>query len=169
MTDKTDIPALRDKHELALKDLTERLTECNRLNFCMDELSAFAAFSSSVIDQLEAERQQREVAETELAELRGEQEPFGYAFDDRAGNLQITRYKPTLAHDHKVEIVELFTRQPKPVAVLPAELDFDCELENGEGDEEEEWLRGRVAGFNEAIKQCDDLMRAAGIVVKDGE
>jgi len=54
MTEKTDIEALRDKLELALKDLTERLTDCHRLNFCIDELSAFAAFSSTVIDQFEA-------------------------------------------------------------------------------------------------------------------
>ena len=66
MTDTTDIAALREKYELALKDLTERLMECNRLNYCMDEITAFAAFSSTVIDQLEAERQRADKAELEL-------------------------------------------------------------------------------------------------------
>jgi len=36
---------------------------------------------------------------------------------------------------------------------LPDDLDFDCEFENGDyGSDEEPWLRGRVAGFNEALK-----------------
>ncbi|MEN4908937.1 hypothetical protein [Rahnella bonaserana] len=62
MTDTKDIAALREKYELSLKDLTERLMECNRLNYCMDEITAFAAFSSTLIDQLEAERQRADDA-----------------------------------------------------------------------------------------------------------
>ncbi|ADW76551.1 hypothetical protein Rahaq_4976 (plasmid) [Rahnella aceris] len=70
MTDTTDIAALREKYELALKDLTERLMECNRLNYCMDEITAFAAFSSTVIDQLEAERQRGDALQAEGDEFR---------------------------------------------------------------------------------------------------
>lgn len=66
MTDTTDIAALRDKYELALKDVTDRLVECSRLNFCMDELTAFAAFSSTIIDQLEAERQRGEAKDNAI-------------------------------------------------------------------------------------------------------
>lgn len=103
MTDTTDIKALREKYTLALKYLTNRLAECNRLNYCGDELSAFAAFSSTVIDQFEAERQRAddsvpshvitivnqqteilelteraEKAEAEIAALKGDQVPFRY-------------------------------------------------------------------------------------------
>lgn len=76
MTDTTDIKALHEKYTLVLKDLTNRLAECNRLNYCGDELSAFAAFSSTVIDQLEAERQraveQLVLAGEEVFKLRAE-------------------------------------------------------------------------------------------------
>lgn len=52
----------------------------------------------------------------ELIAIREQQgKPYGYAFDDRRGNLQITRYMPTLAHDHHVPVVELFTAPQSPV------------------------------------------------------
>lgn len=36
---------------------------------------------------------------------------------------------------------------------LPDDLDFDCEFEKGDYDiDEEPWLRGRVDGFNEALR-----------------
>ncbi|MGP9420813.1 hypothetical protein ACT3RT_17665 [Ewingella sp. AOP9-I1-14] len=121
--------------------------------------------------QLEAERQQREAAEGELAELRGEQEPVGL-IKRKTPLLSDGAFRYSFISDVNLPLdTELFTRQPKPVVVLPAELDFDCELEKGEGYDfdEEPWARGRVDGFNEALQQCDKLMRAAGIVVKDGE
>jgi len=188
------IGALRDKHELTLKDLTERLTESNRLNFCMDELSAFAAFSSTVIDQLEAERQQREAAEAaalamrddmrlareELAELRGEQEPVTMddlrdAVAEMSGGLPM-EWRETTSKGHQGvpfinfnslhRIVSKFTRQPKPVVVkLPAAL--MPAIHNS----------GELFMTPDNLEQGgylnrDDVtlvLRAAGIVVKDGE
>ncbi|MGV8925050.1 MAG: hypothetical protein ACOH2G_05135 [Ewingella sp.] len=101
MTDKTDIAALREKHSSLTNDLTSRLTECNRVNYCWDEVSALSAFSSTLLDQLEAERLRADKAELELikplpigeliqrlegqtyekwfsqSELKGEQMPVG--------------------------------------------------------------------------------------------
>lgn len=185
MTDKTVIAAVRDKHELALKDLTVRLTECNRLNFCMDELSAFAAFSSTVIDQLEAERQQLEAAEAELAALRGGQEPvakrigitpdgdtyeiwldanrYHYRTDGSASLMMEGMNHSFPRRVKSVTIIaalkaivglqeQLFTRQPKPVVVLP----------------KSHYVVGCADKFM-SEREVQGAMLAAGIVVKDGE
>jgi len=51
--------------------------------------------------------------------------------------------------------------------VIPDDLDFDCEFENGDyGIEDELWLRGRIDGFNTGMKKITKAIRATGITVK---
>ncbi|MES4611379.1 hypothetical protein V2154_15875 [Ewingella sp. CoE-038-23] len=146
MTEKTDIEALRDKLELALKDLTERLTDCHRLNFCMDELSAFTAFSSTVIDQLEEERQQREAAEAELAAVRGQKGQIAF------------RYRWVADEEHEASRWMYEDR--------PEEFDSIMKLEGAE------WEEFRITPASKlTIKEAVSayISKSAGIVVKDGE
>lgn len=102
------------------------------------------------------------VAWTDKEELRALAE-YGCAY--------IFKIDPANPYTDPRRQIMLCRSQPKPVAVLPEELDFDCELEKGEGYDidEEPHLRGRVDGFNEAIKLCRELMRSAGIDLKDSE
>ena len=141
MTDTTDIKALREKYELALKDLTERLTECNRLNYCMDEITAFAAFSSTLIDKLEAERQRADDAHkygserdseneslmltvgrlrVEIAELKGDQKPYGYYSAETETILEQQGHASISAEPLADSRFPLFTAPQKPVVTLPA-------------------------------------------------
>lgn len=47
---------------------------------------------------------------------------------------------------------------------LPVSLDFDCEMENGDYDiDEEPYLRGKVDGFNYALTKVRRLNGTAGI------
>ena len=47
---------------------------------------------------------------------------------------------------------------------LPVSLDFDCEMENGDYDiDEEPYLRGKVYGFNYALTKVRRLNGTAGI------
>lgn len=47
---------------------------------------------------------------------------------------------------------------------LPCSLDFDCEMENGDHDiDEEPYLRGKVDGFNYSLTKVRRLNSAAGI------
>ena len=51
--------------------------------------------------------------------------------------------------------------------VIPDDLDFDCEYENGAcSDHEESWLRGRVDGFSDGVRITARAIRAAGILTK---
>ena len=53
---------------------------------------------------------------------------------------------------------------------IPDEIDFDHENEYGEhGGNGESWMRGRVQGFNEAIRKVKRNAIAAGIITKVGE
>ncbi|AYZ55084.1 hypothetical protein EGY21_09395 [Klebsiella oxytoca] len=57
-------------------------------------------------------------------------------------------------------IAELESRTVK----LPDALDFDCEMENGDYDiDEEPYLRGKVDGFNHALTKIRRLNGTAGI------
>ncbi|HBW8159360.1 TPA: hypothetical protein MFH43_001222 [Klebsiella pneumoniae] len=50
---------------------------------------------------------------------------------------------------------------------LPCSLDFDCEMENGDHDiDEEPYLRGKVDGFNYSLTKVRRLNSAAGIKVE---
>ena len=166
MTEKTDIEALRDKLELALKDLTERLTDCHRLNFCMDELSAFTAFSSTVIDQLEEERQKREVAEEELAALRGEQEPLAWTDVEELRDVEkhgcgyLFKIDPATPYTDPRRQIMVYRRQPKPVVVLPA---YRCSPDM----HTKQYFE--TIGFNLGLDASKAAIEAADIVVKDGE
>ena len=52
---------------------------------------------------------------------------------------------------------------------IPDEIDFDHENEYGEhGGNGESWMRGRVQGFNEAIRKVKRNAIAAGIITKVG-
>lgn len=51
--------------------------------------------------------------------------------------------------------------------VIPDDLDFDCEYENGGcRNHEESWLRGRVDGFSDGVRITARAIRAAGITTK---
>lgn len=90
---------------------------------------------SGTVDTVDGQRdhwmERARKAESELAALKGDQVPYGYAFEDRVGREQFQRTRPVLAQDHRVTIVELFTAPQKPV-VLPEGFypdgDIDCEL-----------------------------------------
>lgn len=57
------------------------------------------------------------------------------------------------------------TAESRTVTVkLPVSLDFDCEMENGDYDiDEEPYLRGKVDGFNYALTKVRRLNGTAGI------
>lgn len=117
----------------------------------------------SIISQLEAERRQREAAETELAELRGQQEPVAvlYATGDVLTREEYVNDK-VFAACCKAE-TPLFTHPPKPVVVLS-----DCDI--GAVSHMAHWYTEEqceawLAGVEHAKKQ----MLAAGIVVNGGE
>ncbi|QMV54111.1 ead/Ea22-like family protein [Ewingella americana] len=108
----------------------------------------------ALLDQLEAERHQREAAEAELAELRGEQEPVAWI---KCGEVTT---EPTTAdvwiremnegYGYDVEV--LCKRQPKPVVVM----------------------KSGYLHKSEVIKAIEDAgivvrFETAGIVAKDGE
>lgn len=178
MTDTTDIAALREKYKLALKDLTERLMERNRLNYCMDEITAFSAFSSTVIDLLEAERQRaagseeelhkalhREkaaerkllAAQGEIAALKGDQVPVAYvctSFLDAKESFTISKMLSVGT--------PLYDRQKKPV-VLPET------YEPRMGGNYEIELVGVPNGEVYLVSDVKAAIEAAGGLVKDGE
>lgn len=63
----------------------------------------------------------------------------------------------------QARIAELESRTVK----LPDALDFDCEMENGDYDiDEEPYLRGKVDGFNHALTKIRRLNGTAGIKVE---
>lgn len=164
MTDTTDIKALREKYTLVLKDLTNRLAECNRLNYCGDELSAFAAFSSTVTDQLEAERQRADKSgerfykavqygaklEAELAALKGDQVPVAeIKFYPSTDKRPCMYWFGKQDRDFPVG-TQFFTAPQKPVV-----LSFEQWLES-KGDNPVGWVR-------EAMKEAyDAAIEAAG-------
>lgn len=62
----------------------------------------------------------------------------------------------------KVRIAELESRTV--TVKLPVSLDFDCEMENGDYDiDEEPYLRGKIDGFNYALTKIRRLNGTAGI------
>ncbi len=108
------------------------------------------------LDQLEAERQQREAAEEELAALRGEQEPVAIVNKLMFSDVSLTAHGKNL---NLLDGTRLFTSQPKPVVVTRPPMD----------DPYHKNLTTWIDGFNYASKGYDDALEAAGIVVKDGE
>ncbi|KAA8726712.1 hypothetical protein [Ewingella americana] len=129
-----------------------------------------------ILDQLEAERQQREEAEAELAALRGEQghgDTMVYMMPNVFASLVNTARDVALEYKNAQclrdalsrELKGYFTlsRQPKPVVVLS-----DCDIgavSHMAHWYSEEQCEAWVAGVDHAKRQ----MQAAGIVVKDGE
>ncbi len=146
-----------------------------------------------ILDQLEAERQRADKAESyarerdsenesialtvgrlrlELAALRGEQEPVTMedlrdAVAEMSGGLTMEWRETTSKGHHGVpfinfnslhRIVSKFTRQPKPVVVLPTEFFTATQNTRGMFELSEECMCGITTG-----------LEAAGIVVKDGE
>ncbi|MBZ7340669.1 hypothetical protein [Klebsiella grimontii] len=69
--------------------------------------------------------------------------------------------------DARAELAErrLAEMDSRTVTVkLPVSLDFDCEMENGDYDiDEEPYLRGKVDGFNYALTKVRRLNGTAGI------
>ena len=69
--------------------------------------------------------------------------------------------------DSRAELAErrLAEMDSRTVTVkLPVSLDFDCEMENGDYDiDEEPYLRGKVDGFNYALTKVRRLNGTAGI------
>ncbi|HDG9789077.1 TPA: hypothetical protein PJH99_004124 [Raoultella ornithinolytica] len=62
----------------------------------------------------------------------------------------------------KARIAELESRTV--TVKLPVSLDFDCEMENGDYDiDEEPYLRGKIDGFNYALTKIRRLNGTAGI------
>ncbi|VTM93333.1 hypothetical protein [Raoultella planticola] len=62
----------------------------------------------------------------------------------------------------KARIAELESRTV--TVKLPVSLDFDCEMENGDYDiDEEPYLRGKIDGFNYALTKIRRLNDTAGI------
>ncbi|MRT01927.1 hypothetical protein [Ewingella americana] len=179
MNDKTDIEALRDSAE-CMANLLDNLAGYEPQDIDMDTVEIrfedgngfdtgcdisvvdtaqkSADIIRSLLDQLEAERQQREAAEAELAELRGEQEPVGFT-NDKGLEALSKGYMVTITPDDRLlSPAPLFTRQPKPVVVLSFE----------------QWCKHRgekpLGWVREAMKDAyDGALESAGIAVKDGE
>ena len=152
MTEKTDIAALRRRsNNLRTADQTD-------------------AFIDLLLDKLEAERQQRVEAEAELAAPRGEQEPVAYMYRDNLHSDARFSLTPKISNwsredisEYEIAEIPLFTRQPKPVVVLPprksAKDYVDDEFTNAD----------LAAIYNAARLELKVRIQNAGIVVKDGE
>ncbi len=165
MTEKTDIAALRGEVP-AISNLFEA-----------------GKFIAKVLDQLEAERQRADELEqsndrirqrwvdevsnncdagkcineleAELAALRGEQEPVAIVNKLMFSDVSLTAQGKNL---NLPDGTQLFTRQPKPVVVLPAEFFTATQNMRGMFELSEECMCGITTG-----------LEAAGIVVKGGE
>ncbi|MFI3308900.1 hypothetical protein [Ewingella allii] len=164
MTEKTDIAALL----LDMRDLAERIkaamASCVE-SFCMDvadsieneigrglseqehqQISETASGLLVAQDQLEAERQQREKAEAELAALRGQKGQIAF------------RYRWVADEEHEASRWMYEDR--------PEEFDSIMKLEGAE------WEEFRITPASKlTIKEAVSayISKSAGIVVKDGE
>jgi hypothetical protein len=182
MTETTNIDALRERmmqqREAELTGKTPTFEECELL--VCDLLRALTLSNN----QLEAERQRTcemteqyldrnsalssaalryEKAEKEIAALRGTQEPVAWRITTSSGDVVIHREEQDLAaHSYYGNIVEpLFTRQPKPVVVLPAKSSHSLSASSNH--------RSYGDGFNKALEKIRPILESAGIVVKDAE
>jgi hypothetical protein len=214
MTDKTDIAALR---EAALKATAgEWCTDSQHsviadagmnANYYVAACSgpdsqinaSFIALANpaaiiALLDQLEAEHQRSDKAESyarerdsenesialtvgrlrlELAALRGAQEPVSFEWKQHYSSIgksgpwvklndqrTYEKLKSKHAGDLDFEFRELFTRQPKPVVVLP----------NINANKYLNYMFGSQI-FDKArfINDCRQALSSAGIVVKDGD
>lgn len=124
-----------------------------------------------LFDMLEAERQRANESgerfykavqygaklEAELAALRGEQDPVGF-FRKMPDGTYHQLSKSTAVMD----MVPLFTSQPKPVVVLPS-------LNEERFHRYDEWHDITVFDEDVYVPEVIAILEAAGIVVKDGE
>lgn len=70
--------------------------------------------------------------------------------------------------DHCEELQARIAELESHTVKLPDALDFDCEMENGDYDiDEEPYLRGKVDGFNHALTKIRRLNGTAGIKWED--
>jgi hypothetical protein len=172
MTDKTDIAALREECAQWVKDnfgdlIDTRMAENVDGNdyTAWDMLVLWRAWRH-LSGQLEAERQRGDYRQqvidqrnaecdrliAELAALRGKQEPVGFT-NDKGLEALSKGYMVTITPDDRLlSPAPLFTRQPKPVVVLP----------------KSHYVAGCADKFM-SEREVQGAMLAAGIVVKDGE
>ncbi|PKB90954.1 hypothetical protein A8A01_03345 [Ewingella americana] len=178
MTDTTDTKALR----VEIAEL--RLEIAKAYDRIIPETKIHIKLLERILDQFEAERQQREAAEkecvridarnaelnstlerwsvgraenaNEIEALRGAQEPVGL-IKRKTPLLSDGAFRYSLISDVNLPLdTELFTRQPKPVVDLTNVLKVPY----------------RISGQSFAAYDSDDLhaaLEADGIVVNDGE
>ncbi|MDK9585444.1 ead/Ea22-like family protein [Lelliottia wanjuensis] len=131
---------------------------CERISSNRPEDAKFIASANpatvlALLDELAAANVETEKSNLLVDDLRRERN----FLQDLAGKRQIE------LEAAEKRIAELESR----TVVIPDDLDFDCEFENGEyGIADEPWLRGRVDGFNTGMKEITKAIRAAGITVK---
>lgn len=140
MTETTDIKALRNEA------------------YGISRLFEAEQFIEKVIVMLEAERQQREAAEAELAALRGAQEPVAWTDAEELRDVEkhgwgyLFKIDPANPYTDPRRQTMVYRRQPKPVVVLP----------------KSHYVAGCADKFM-SEREVQEAMQAAGIVVKDGE
>ena len=147
-----------------MTDITE-LAQRARINAeCGEHLSP--AETMELVEALESEKRicatWRKTAESTGEKLEKAQQ--------RIAVLEEAEQKLCAANvtlDARAELAErrLAEMDSRTVTVkLPVSLDFDCEMENGDYDiDEEPYLRGKVDGFNYALTKVRRLNGTAGI------